>query len=139
MGRPRAVKQHEVIDDLLPGDILFWLDGKFGHVAIHVGGGQVIENTSSTRGTKLAGAIRSGTTIRKGYHIVRMPWVTAESLPARPTRLIVNGVAVDIPLDLRGDTHWVPLAAIADALGWTVTDHRADTGKLECYPKEGEE
>lgn len=121
---------------LRPGDVLFWLDGKYGHVAIYIGGGRIIENTSSTRGEKLAGAIRSGTDIRSGYHIVRMPWITEAQ--AGPTKLIVNGRWVKVPLELRDGTHWVPLAAFADALGWKVTDHRHDTGKLECYPKEAQ-
>ncbi len=132
----QALKQHEAKGELRPGDILFWTDGQFGHVAIHIGGGRIIENTSSARGEKLAGAIRSGTTIRSGYHIVRMPWVTEAQ--AGPTRVIVQGKPVDIPLELRDNTHWVPMAAFADALGWKVTDHRHDTGKLECYPKEAQ-
>jgi len=113
---------------LRPGDILFWTDGKYGHVAVHIGGGRIIENTSSTRGVKLAGAIRSGTDIRSGYHIVRMPWITEAQ--AGPTKLIVNGRWAKVPLELRDGTHWVPLAAIARELDHETTDHRADQGKV---------
>lgn len=124
-------------DKLQPGDVLFWAGGDYGHVAIYVGGGRVIENTTSGRGEKVGpktGNIRSGLDIRPGYHAMRLPFIK----PAGPTRVIVQGKPVDIPLELRDNTHWVPMAAFADALGWKVTDHRHDTGKLECYPKEAQ-
>ena len=132
----QALKQHEAKGELRPGDILFWTDGQFGHVAIHIGGGRIIENTSSARGEKLAGAIRSGTTIRSGYHIVRMPWVTPAYVGEPRVVVLAGGKQVVLDAKLIDGVLYAPVRALGEACGYEVhAEHLVTQGKV--YLKKG--
>ena len=124
-------------DKLQPGDVLFWTSGDYGHVAIHVGGGRIIENTTSGRGERVGpktGNIRSGLTIRQGYHAMRLPTVIK---PSGPVRLIVNGVDTGLIVERQDNRFFVtaPIAEVAAAFGYIAVDHSKDNGKVECKPK----
>jgi len=62
-GKKAPVGETLECSDLQPGDLLFWTSEEsqtFGHVALYVGNGETIENTSSRAGEGI-GAIRKRT------------------------------------------------------------------------------
>lgn len=134
----KQLTAYEVSGPMRAGDFLFWTDGQFGHVAVVVSGGalpRIIENTSSSRGKKLLGAIRTGTAIRSGYHIVRPPWIVPAYV-GNP-RVVVRPGPAQVVLDAKliDGTLYAPVRALGEALGYEVhAEHLADQGKV--YVKE---
>lgn len=118
-----------------PGDLLFWPDnGDDGHVAVYVGDGVMLENTSGKRGKKLLGALRAGTTIPAGAKLIRPPFIVAEPLeptepeaapePADAPLVVIEPWGgrphVVIPAENKNGTLHVPVRALAEALGFKV-------------------
>lgn len=53
-------KLHKQNDKLLPGSLIFWPGGRYGHVAIYLGDDLILENTEREAGVKeiILGAIK---------------------------------------------------------------------------------
>lgn len=68
-----AVKNADGFENSLPGDLIFWTDGKHGHAAIRIAGNKVTKNSSthSTGGSDARGT-RPISKLRKPDIIVRL-------------------------------------------------------------------
>jgi len=107
--------------------------GKNGHIGIYLGNGNFAENTSSgsrgeprTPGTKistLTPALRARVT---GYYA---PMASAVAAAPKVVLLPANEV-IACAAKLEGEVVRCELRALAEALGYEVTDHLADQGKV---------
>ena len=131
-----------------PGDLLFWPDnGDDGHVAVYVGDGVMLENTSGKRGKKLWGALRAGTTIPAGAKLIRPPFIVAEPLepeaePADAPLVVIEPWGgrphVVIPAENKKGTLHVPVRALAEALGFKVeAKHLKTRGRVYIKSPKG--
>ena len=126
---------------LLPGDILFWLSGDYGHVAIHVGGGRYVENTVSGRGKPINPKypyVRSGTDTRSGAHVMRRADLITPAYVGEPRVVVLpmqGRQQVVLESKLVDGTLWVPARAAFEAVGFEVeAKHLPTQGKV--YVKE---
>lgn len=118
---------------LLPGDIAGIRGGTWGHIALYLGDGLVAENTSSDSrgkprraGTKITPYSDLSGRVTETY---RLGLVQSSSITitwegsAGPLVLSRNG-------RMDGDVCVAPVREMAEALGFTVVDHRGDLGRV---------